>query len=750
MEHNDVSASLPIECKKPAKLLSLLIKLTLIVTCGLTMLTLSILILVRAKNIYAAPPVRPLKESIISATHSSSTTHQMRVFGNGQITDRFLTDNGRNQIDQFGDNPDATTIAVLFDRHLGTTVDVGSDNDFEAITPISLHDPALIVPFSEDSYVIYRSRTLSYQITQQTLTTDAANGDWLKMRFRIHNTGSDVLREGKFLLMIDIDAAFQDINDLGGHITATTLTYQINPQVDTWYTMGVTLLEGDFGSYDIDGTTYPATDTEKLDQMQTLVSSVNDGPNDVTWVVVNIPDLDPDEETTISFGLCAETGNSLNDALDNLIDCILDVRAVKEVPVLNIMNDGSDQVFVGKSTSFTFTVNLAEISDQVPLENISVIDNIAGPGTYVSGDNNGNNKLDPTESWIFTALYEVKKDDEDPLTHEATVTGTAPNGTIASATAVHDADIEFQPALDVKITGPDYISQGQLVTFTIAVTNDDSLGDGSAVNNIAIIINGNDDHSCEGPISSLIGGETWNCTFSQTINNPNTFIITVIAEGQDRDGHILSDTDRYVPGAAKFYLPIIFKNYAPTFCTPHSLPNHTLHRKSTFTIMPITDFANRYVVEVDARAVDSFEYGLIFGYGEPEFYRFTLKLGSQQYRLKRNSNLSTSTCVNKPDPCWENNSTISPNGFNHLKVECNLNTIKLFLGDNQSEPVWQRSGLDCSGGTGFYLQSTNSNGRAFFNNFQLSCPFGESSFSNDQSNGLPAPIIISADSGLDE
>ena len=91
-----------------------------------------LLLMVKPSNAQAAASIRPLIAILTgttSITHTTNTTHEMRVFGDGRITNYFMTfDDGpppggtggkRNQIDQAGDNPDATTIAVMFDQHIG-------------------------------------------------------------------------------------------------------------------------------------------------------------------------------------------------------------------------------------------------------------------------------------------------------------------------------------------------------------------------------------------------------------------------------------------------------------------------------------------------------------------------------------------------------------------------------------------------------------------------------------------------------
>src|SRR5690606_20450081 len=84
-----------------------------------------------------------------------------------------------------------------------------------------------------------------------------------------------------------------------------------------------------------------------------------------------------------------------------------------------------------------------------------------------SGDD-GDNKLDLTETWIFTALYTIKPTDTSPLINNATATGNH-GSTSYTDTDEHSLEIAYNPVLLVDKTGPVNASVGQLVTYTITV-----------------------------------------------------------------------------------------------------------------------------------------------------------------------------------------------------------------------------------------------------------------------------------------
>ena len=275
---------------------------------------------VMTPSVQAAPPVRPLTETItdtLKVAHTPSTTHQMSVLADGKITDQFLND--WDEVNQINSSPDNTTIAVMFDQHASTAnaVDVGAlpQDEFIPMTPITLYtSPDNNYPgYSEDSYVVYASGVLSYQITQRTLVTDTNN--CVIMELVIRNTGSVTpLTGGKLLCMVDVDVARQPVDDEGHYDPTRRLVYvtDYRQSDNRAYAMGLSLLEGDWRGYGIvtdnnSGFPNPSDDAQVRDELITPTNAIIDGQNDVLWLVANVPDLDPDQGTTLAFGLCART-----------------------------------------------------------------------------------------------------------------------------------------------------------------------------------------------------------------------------------------------------------------------------------------------------------------------------------------------------------------------------------------------------------------------------------------------------------
>jgi hypothetical protein len=552
--------SVPLSPKtRTTKLFIRLARLLPALLAGLALFVLLQLALLSVAGVYrvqAAPPAGPLAvrtTGVITVQHTVSTTHQMVVFGDGRITNWYLSDNGQNQIHQDGRDSDATTIAILFDQHpRPDVVDVGSDTDFYTTTLITLNDASVIPGYSEDSYVVYASKTLSYQVTQRTLTTDTQYGDWLVMELRIRNTGDMPLTGGKLLYMVDIDAAEEPVHDEGGYNPARRLVYQRDFNV-IGYAMGISLLQGTWRGYEVDGKSYPATDIERIDEMTNPSNSISDGNNDVSWIVANIPTLQTDQEAEVSFGLCAKTGTTESDAVINVLDCIDDIPPPPypfPLPVLEVVKDGPTTARVGDTVIYTYRVSHDEASSGWPVSDITVSDNVAGEARYVRGDTDGDEKLDASEIWTYTASYTIQPDDPDPLVNIVTVDGEAPGRKPVTATDTHRIDVEFNPVLKIHKDGPSTAELDETVVYTFTVSHDE-MSDGSPISDITV----SDDFA--GPVIPVGGDENgndqldrdeiWVYTAPHTIQftDPDPLVNMVTAEGEDRDGDSVAATDSH-------------------------------------------------------------------------------------------------------------------------------------------------------------------------------------------------------------
>ncbi len=441
----------------------------------------------------AAPSARPLLTIITgttSITHTANTTHQMHVYGNGRITNRFLTpdgsEGGRNQIDQDGGDPNATTIAVLFDQHAWTTntVDVGAQGEFEQITPITLQTASTMPGFIEDTYVVYASRVLSYQIAQQTLAS--ASDNCVVMRLSIRNTSSAVTLTGGILLyMVDIDVAHNQTGDLGFYDLTRRLVYQTdynNASPHPGFAMGVSLLEGSWRGYSVlGGSGYPTLDADIAREMITPTNVVTNGNNDVSVVVANIPDLNPGEDAVLAFGLCAMTAETEAAAAAAMIegfDRMIRLSAAKTAtPIAGSSVAAGDLITYSVLISNTgcWPVHNIMVTDAIPLPT-ELVTYAVSQGSITAGDRLVTatiGSLDPQSGTVTLALV-VRP--SITLTHGTVISNQAHvrGNCVITNTNVVTHQIVNAPVLTITKHSEPAVSvgAGERLTYTIVVSAD--------------------------------------------------------------------------------------------------------------------------------------------------------------------------------------------------------------------------------------------------------------------------------------
>jgi uncharacterized repeat protein (TIGR01451 family) len=220
-------------------------------------------------------------------------------------------------------------------------------------------------------------------------------------------------------------------------------------------------------------------------------------------------------------------------------------------PVLALTKDGPHTSDWGETVAFTFTMRHARESDYSPVRNITVNDDVAGAATYVSGDNNNNNRLDAAETWTFSATYTIQSTDPDPLVNTATAQGQDSAGETVVATATHTTALGFVPVLALSKDGPSTAYVNETVTFTFTLANDDIEGDSSPISNLVVT----DDVAGDATYLSgdanedglLQMGEAWVFGVSYTIQSTDTspLVNTATATGTDQDGAPVSATDAH-------------------------------------------------------------------------------------------------------------------------------------------------------------------------------------------------------------
>jgi uncharacterized repeat protein (TIGR01451 family) len=227
------------------------------------------------------------------------------------------------------------------------------------------------------------------------------------------------------------------------------------------------------------------------------------------------------------------------------------------------------------------------------------------------------------------------------------------------------------------------------------------------------------------------------------------------------------------------YLPMIFKDSEPPICIPYfdNFSNSTsgwetgnyVETRLDYTVR-IGDIINveKYfikkkvsglrivqapiistnkfstTVEVYADSGMVGEYGITFGQighnVTSPAYSFSVNPITQKYRLEYGNSATGWKCINKPAPCEDNPppSTVINSGatLNHLGVECDGTNVTLYINYQQ---VWQGnlpkiwntmygvlSAPKCYGQLGLIANTyNNSQTKAYFDNFQLSCPYSK-------------------------
>jgi len=176
-----------------------------------------------------------------------------------------------------------------------------------------------------------------------------------------------------------------------------------------------------------------------------------------------------------------------------------------------------------------------------PLSNIVLSDDRCSPVTPAigqpnAGDINGNDKLDVTETWVYTCNRVVRAAASVlgalNVINTATVQGTDPSGELVTATDQDDVDV-YIPAITLTkaANGQDAVAilTGEQVTYTYAATNtgDTPLGSVQLLDDTPPCTDPTPDPDPNGN-DILDIGETWtySCTATPTDSVDNTATIT--------------------------------------------------------------------------------------------------------------------------------------------------------------------------------------------------------------------------------
>jgi len=202
----------------------------------------------------------------------------------------------------------------------------------------------------------------------------------------------------------------------------------------------------------------------------------------------------------------------------------------------------------GGSVTYTYVVTN---TGNVPLTNVTVSDDKCSPVDYVSGDTDGDSKLDLTESWTFSCTTDLT----------ATTTNTAVAAGYDGEDQVTDDD---QATVTVEPNAPDiHVDKsastdslpagGGEVTYTYEVTNTGNV----PLSNVSVT-----DDKCA-PVGYVSGDtntndeldltETWTYTCTTTITESTTN--TALATGHDGETEVTDTDDKTVTVAPAEKVP---------------------------------------------------------------------------------------------------------------------------------------------------------------------------------------------------
>jgi len=192
-------------------------------------------------------------------------------------------------------------------------------------------------------------------------------------------------------------------------------------------------------------------------------------------------------------------------------------------------------VYLGNMVTYTYTVTSP---GDAPLSDVNVSDDQCSLVTFEAGDDDSDERLDPSETWLYQCSMILSAD----ITNTVTVTGTH-----CLSDTVGDTDTIFVDVIDPEITvdktaEPMTIYARDIVTYTYTVTNpgDDPL---SGVNvsddkcRGVMIFGGGDNNDNY----KMDAGEIWTYTCSTAVSTDITNTATVT--GTDSAGGTVSKTD---------------------------------------------------------------------------------------------------------------------------------------------------------------------------------------------------------------
>jgi len=288
----------------------------------------------------------------------------------------------------------------------------------------------------------------------------------------------------------------------------------------------------------------------------TLVSGdvSNTGTLDVgeTWVytasyTVTQEDVDAGSFTNTADATAKSPAGNLPEIADDA------TATATPNPSWTLSKDASSATFDRAGQTITYTI-LLDNTGNVSIDQVDVSDPQASSGpTFVSGDTDTDNELDPNEVWTYTATYDIQQADLDArsFTNSATASGTPPGGTLPDATDDETITAILDPSVQLtkNVNPGTYSMAGEVLTYQIVITNDGNL----SLTDLELT----DPFFGAGviPVSDLTPGQsfTYTDTYTVTQNDVDNGPVTNTASvtGKDSQGGDVEDGDNAVSNPDK-------------------------------------------------------------------------------------------------------------------------------------------------------------------------------------------------------
>jgi hypothetical protein len=123
-------------------------------------------------------------------------------------------------------------------------------------------------------------------------------------------------------------------------------------------------------------------------------------------------------------------------------------------PLIHVTKVPSPLTLLAGGGMVTYT-NKVTNPGTVPLSNVKLTDDKCSPVKYISGDTNGNSKLDTTETWTYTCRTNLTKTTVNTVTASGEANGLTAKDFAIATVVVAAPNVAAAPKLPNTGIGPD-------------------------------------------------------------------------------------------------------------------------------------------------------------------------------------------------------------------------------------------------------------------------------------------------------